>query len=84
MADQTRRAAFRRGLLERLTELDSSQLQGQNRMNYNMLLRELQDAVTAYDFKVYEIPIIVDNGFHIAFARLQIRAYIADQGGALS
>lgn len=73
VADQTRRAAFRRGLLERLTELDSSQLQGQNRINYNMLLRELQDAVTAYDFKAYEIPITVDNGFHIAFARLPNR-----------
>ncbi len=69
-ADHGRRATVRREFLRRLRAIDRARLGSADQVSYDMQARQLQDAITAYEFAAYEIPILVDDGFHIAFARL--------------
>lgn len=68
--DLQRRANARRGFLARLAELDRGALDDDGRISYDMFRRTLEDEVSAHEFGADRIPITVDNGFHIAFARL--------------
>ncbi len=68
--DQVRRAAHRRGLLERLRHIDRSALGDVDRVSYDMFERQLLDRMSEFEFKTYEMPINADWGFHIGFARL--------------
>ncbi len=68
--DRLRRAEFRRQLLQRLGRIDRSTLGATDRVSYDMFALELRDAITEFEFRAYEIPITVDIGFHIGFARL--------------
>jgi uncharacterized protein (DUF885 family) len=72
-ADQQRRAERRRVFLRHLQDIDRTTLSDQDRVSYRMFERQLEDALAGYEFRTYEIPILVDNGFHIAFARLPER-----------
>lgn len=67
---EARRAAARREFVARLVAIQRDRLGPDDRVNYDMLGRELRDALEAFEFRAYEIPITVDNGFHIQFARL--------------
>ena len=68
--DEARRAERRREFLERLLTADRAQLSRDEQVNYDMLVRQLQNAIAEYEFQGYLIPITVDQGFHINFARL--------------
>ncbi len=77
VADQTRRAELRRVLLERLGSIDRSRLDEQDRISYDMFERQLEDELANFEYKGYLIPITVDTGFHIGFARLPDRVPLA-------
>jgi uncharacterized protein (DUF885 family) len=77
VADQERRARFSREMLRRLAIIDRSQLSDEDRINYDMFKRELQDNLADFEYKTYLVPILVDNGFHIGFARLPNRVPLA-------
>jgi uncharacterized protein (DUF885 family) len=68
--DQARRAAVRRALLKRLTDIDRPALSDVDRVSYDMFERQLLDRLSEFEFKTYEMPINADWGFHIGFARL--------------
>jgi uncharacterized protein (DUF885 family) len=67
---EARRAEARRELLEQLESLDREALAEQDRMNYDVLERDLQDRLGEYEYRSYRIPFTSDDGFHIQFARL--------------
>jgi uncharacterized protein (DUF885 family) len=69
-ADWERRANVWREMLELLGQVDRDQLNSADRINYDMFQRQLRDDVASIDFKAYFLPITVDQGFHIGFARL--------------
>ncbi len=73
-ADQTRRAEVWRGLLERLQKIDRAKLARADQINYDMFQSMLESKCARVDFKEYYIPFTVDDGFHIAFARLPSQA----------
>ena len=75
--DEARRARDRRGFLDRLKAVDRARLSTQDRVSYDMLARQLQDRVEDFEFGTYQIPITVDEGFHIALAQLPERAPLA-------
>ncbi len=68
--DQRRRADLRRRFLQRLHGIDIETLQEQDRISYRMFERQLTDALREFEFRTFEIPILVDDGFHISYARL--------------
>ncbi|NNG16565.1 MAG: DUF885 domain-containing protein [Gemmatimonadales bacterium] len=68
--DQARRAGYRRGVLERLKQIDRSALGDVDRVSHDMFERQLLDRLSEFEFKTYEMPINADWGFHIGFARL--------------
>jgi len=72
-ADGARRAAARRGFLARLRAIDRAALDATDRVSYDMFERQLEDDLTAFAFRAYEIPITADAGFHVAFASLPRR-----------
>lgn len=68
--DQLRRADFWRGILGELKQIDASTLTGEDRINYLLFERQLTSMVKNIEFRGYQIPILVDEGFHTSFARL--------------
>jgi len=50
--------------LEQLAEIDASKLQEQERINLQILKAQLQHRVAQLRFKAYQIPFLVDWGFH--------------------
>ena len=71
--DHQRRTLFHRELLETLDTIDSSRLNRQDRLSLRIFEHVLREDVAASKFAAYEIPITVDSGFHISFARLPAR-----------
>lgn len=65
-----RRAAFAREALARLQALDRAALPPGERLNAAVLERQLQDELTAREFGLERIPILADDGFHLALAQL--------------
>lgn len=65
-----RRNQFNHGLLESLKAIDKKQLDQEAQINYDLFQYQLEDQIAAYEGKGYLIPILVDEGFHINFARL--------------
>jgi uncharacterized protein (DUF885 family) len=57
-------------MVEQLGRIDRERLDPADRINYDMFERQLRDDIASVDFKAYLLPITVDNGFHIGFARL--------------
>jgi len=64
------RADARRAFLARLERIDRGALTHQRQIDFDMARRDLRAAITDYEFGAYRIPILADDGFHIAFARL--------------
>lgn len=78
--DEARRAAVRRGFLERLERIDRARLGEVDGVSYDMFARQLNDALAEFAFRTYEMPINSDWGFHIGFARLPDDMPIATAG----
>lgn len=64
------RAASARARLEELREIDRESLDLRARIDHAVLERQLSDRLAAFEFGDHLIPITVDDGFHIDFARL--------------
>ena len=79
-ADHQRRTLFHRELLETLDTIDSSRLNRQDRLSLRIFEHVLREDVAASKFAAYEIPITVDSGFHISFARLPARTPFRTSG----
>jgi uncharacterized protein (DUF885 family) len=76
-ADLDRQAAFQRDLLGRLGKLDRARLAASDRINYDMLVRSLQNEVAEHEFGAERIPINADSGFHTGFAEMPRRVRLA-------
>ena len=57
-------------LLAQLESIDRKELEREDQVNYAVMHRILSDRVEYYEFHGYLIPMTVDDGFHIALARL--------------
>jgi uncharacterized protein (DUF885 family) len=68
--DQQRRAEFWREILRELDAIDRADWTRTDHVNAALFRRQLTDFVTDIEFRDYQIPILVDEGFHTAFARL--------------
>jgi uncharacterized protein (DUF885 family) len=69
-ADLQRSAERERATLQRLQAIDRAGLDVADRINYDMLARELRDDVADYEFGDWRLPINADSGFHTGFAEL--------------
>ena len=69
--DQQRRAEYWRGILQQLETLErESQWSKTDAINAALFRRQLRDFIADIEFGDYQIPILVDEGFHTSFARL--------------
>jgi len=73
LADQDRRIAVQRKFLERLHAIDRNELGGQEQINYDIFERIKNNAIAAYGFSKYLMPITHIDGFHTDFAELPDR-----------
>ncbi|WP_128547096.1 DUF885 domain-containing protein [Larkinella soli] len=69
-ADFERRNAFFQEQLQKLKQIDPASLSLDGRITHQLLRFVFTEEVDSYRFKAYLNPILVDDGFHIAFARL--------------
>ncbi len=69
-ADLERRYQAWRGFLDELADIDRERLSDDDRINYDIFQSQLGDFVRDFEAKAYQIPLTVDDGFHIGFARL--------------
>ena len=69
-ADLERRDRFRRALLARLRAIDGAALSAEDRVNRDMLARELEEAVADHGFGGHRMPWNADSGFHTALAQI--------------
>ena len=68
--DIARRAGAYRGLLTRLNQLNVSELSASDRISYDMMKFDLEVLIEAFEVKRHLMPLLVDDGFHIAFVFL--------------
>jgi uncharacterized protein (DUF885 family) len=69
-ADLARSAERKRDTLSRLQAIDGAALDVQDRINLDMLERDLRDDIAEYEFGAWQLPINADSGFHTALADL--------------
>jgi len=69
-ADIERRAAQDRTFLDRLRRIDPANLQGQDRISFEVFERVIADALGEHEHRAFLIPITNREGFHLNFARL--------------
>ncbi len=69
--DVERRAAKTAEFLDRLKAIDREKLEGDDRVNYSVLKRELNDSLAEHGYKTYLLPINNRSGFHITFPELR-------------
>jgi uncharacterized protein (DUF885 family) len=70
LADFARRDAAYRELLGRVSQINSAALPADDRVSWEMMKRELEVGIEGYQVKRHLMPLLVDDGFHIAFAFL--------------
>ncbi|HEY7575004.1 MAG TPA: DUF885 domain-containing protein, partial [Thermoanaerobaculia bacterium] len=70
VADEKRRADYRRGLRDRLRAIDPKTLSEADRVSWEMFEWELTDAIDGFDRGAYWLPLTADSGFHTELARL--------------
>jgi len=68
--DQARRAEFWRAVLSDLQGIDPAELGQEQRINYQLFQRQIANNIADVEFLDYQIPILVDEGFHTSFSRL--------------
>ncbi|MFO0871234.1 MAG: DUF885 domain-containing protein [Pirellulales bacterium] len=69
-ADQARRAARKQEFLDRLEQLSADQLTAAERLNRDILRRQLRDDVAEFQLGAAWQPITSRSGFHISFPEL--------------
>ena len=70
VADSERRHRTRQDFLAQLKNLDRHRLSPAEQINYDILLRQLGDDLTEFDFQRHLLPITQRGGFHIEFPEL--------------
>ncbi len=70
LADSKRRNDATRVFLERLEDVDRSQLTPAEQVSYDVFARRQREALEAFGFQTYLIPISDRNGFNIEFPEL--------------
>lgn len=75
-----RRDSLRRLFIERIDAIDRAALPRQRQITYSMTRQYLADAVAEYGFGSHQMPILADDGFHIAFAQLPTQMPFASTG----
>ncbi len=70
LEDLQRRNASDRRFLERLRAIDREALADPDRINYDIFARQLTLRMEELEIGHYRLPLTVDSGFHIGFARL--------------
>lgn len=75
--DQARRARASRAFLDELRAIDRDALSVDDRVNFSLFERQLEDAIADYEFGEWQIPLNADSGFHSAFARLPVEVPLA-------
>src|SRR4051794_11720202 len=55
----------RRAFLNRLNAIDTAGLSEQDQLNQELLRWNLEDALTHYEFREYEMPLDQFNGYHL-------------------
>jgi uncharacterized protein (DUF885 family) len=71
VADSQRRHEQDRKFLERLEAIDREDLSAANRVNYDILARQLRDDVAEFKFQSHLMPITHRSGFHVEFPELR-------------
>ena len=69
-ADLERRVAAWRGYLAELQEIDRGRLASADQVSYDIFRSQLEGFIDEFEHGAYQIPLTVDDGFHIGFARL--------------
>ncbi len=69
-ADSERRNAAQVAFLERLDQIDRVELSASDRINYDILHRQITDGLVEFAFGSHFMPITQRDGFHIAFPQL--------------
>jgi uncharacterized protein (DUF885 family) len=64
-----RYAELRRDFAKRLAAIDTAGMDRQDQVSHAMLTIQLDEAIKEFEFGTHRIPILVDDGFHIDFAR---------------
>src|SRR6266702_523624 len=69
-ADLARRQEQRKKTLAELLAIDRAKLPADERVNYDIFRRQVEDGIESYILGDYEMPINADSGFHSGFSRL--------------
>ncbi|NNF52093.1 MAG: DUF885 domain-containing protein [Gammaproteobacteria bacterium] len=67
---EERRFQAWQAFLKELQAIDREGLPREEQVNYSLFERQLTDAIAAYTFGAWQIPLNADSGFHTAFARM--------------
>lgn len=70
VADSTRQDAAKQKFFERLQAIDREALSPTDRINYDILTRQLKNGLAEFQFQQHLLPIDQRTGFHIDFAEL--------------
>ncbi len=68
--DLRRRAETWRGFLDELAAIDRQRLGEVDRIHHEIFRSQLESFIEDFEAGAHQIPLTVDDGFHIAFARL--------------
>ncbi len=68
--DLERRVDAWRGFLDELSAIDREQLSDDDRINADIFRSQLESLIQDFEAGAHQIPLTVDDGFHIGFARL--------------
>jgi len=69
-ADLSRRQEERKKTLTELLSIDRAKLPAEERVNYDIFQRQVEDGIESYILGDYQMPINADSGFHSGFSRL--------------
>lgn len=70
LADVERRVGYWREVIDRLDRIDRQSLDSENRLDYDLFRRDMEDRVREFEFQHHLLPITAEGGFHTDFARL--------------
>ena len=76
--DLERRVDTWRGFLDELFRIDRDQLSEDDRINADIFSSQLRGFIQDFEAGAHQIPLTVDDGFHIGFARLPAEMPFAD------
>ena len=68
--DLARRVETWRSILAELASIDRERLAAADQVSYDVFRSQLEGFIEDFEYGAYQIPLTVDDGFHIGFARL--------------